>query len=64
MLLVCIMSHQAKLIEVCKHPPGINISQPVPHLQVCQRCQKHLKTTERVTEIICFNLCYVANSLV
>lgn len=48
LLLICIMSHQAKLIEVCKHSPGVNISQAVPHLQVCQGSEKHLKATKGV----------------
>ncbi len=45
-LLICIMSHQAQLIEVSKQPPGVDISQAVPHLQVCECSQKHLKATK------------------
>ncbi len=41
------VSHQAKLIEVCKQPPGVDISQAGPHLQVCQHRQKHLKATKK-----------------
>lgn len=46
MVLICIMSHQAKLIEVCKQPPGVDISQAVSHLQVCECSRKHLKVTK------------------
>lgn len=44
---ICMLSHQAKLIEVGIQPPGINISQAVPHLQVCQCSWKHLKATQK-----------------
>lgn len=52
-LLICIMSHQAKLIEVCKHSPGVNIGQVVPHLQVCQGSEKHLKAIKDVRWWMC-----------
>lgn len=46
-LFICIRSHQAKLIKVCKQPPGVDISQAVPHVQVGEGSQKHLKATKQ-----------------
>lgn len=34
---VCMLSHQTELFEVRKEPPGVDVSQAVPCLQVGQR---------------------------
>lgn len=47
MQMICIISHQAKLIEIRKQPPWVNISQAVGHLQVCERSRKHLRGTKK-----------------
>lgn len=49
-LLICMKSHQAKLIEVCEQSPGVYVSQAAPDLQVCECSQKHLKATKEVRE--------------
>lgn len=47
MQMICIISHQAKLIEIRKQPPWVDISQAVGHLQVCERSRKHLRGTKK-----------------
>lgn len=47
MQMICIISHQAKLIEIRKQPPRVNISQAVRHLQVRERSRKHLRGTKK-----------------
>lgn len=44
---VCMLSHQTELVEVGKEPPGVDVSQAVPHLQVGQRGRKHLEGSGR-----------------
>lgn len=67
MQLICIMSHQAKLIEVRKQPPGVDIGQAAPHLQVCECRQKHLKDTKKLREdapaIFCAGLTFIIHSV-
>lgn len=57
MKLICMLSHQAKFIQVCKQPPWVNISKAALQLQVCERRQKHLnkkkqKTSDRRSHLL------------
>lgn len=49
-LLICVMYYQAKLIEVCKQSPGVDVSQAGPRLQACERSRKHLRATKEVRQ--------------
>ena len=45
--LICITSHQAKLVEVCEQPPGVDVIQAVGRLQVRECRRKHLNATKK-----------------
>lgn len=45
--LICIVSHQAELVEVCEQPPGVDVDQAVRRLQVRECRREHLSATKK-----------------